>query len=238
MYFICLTPLEKTLKDQEKSGDSLKMQQLQEDIDRLKQSMFDLENYMQKSERGRRQTNAGAPAESGSAMEELRDKVMYNEIRTNDCEQKMSLLLKSRRPAKGAQKPSQDVDEHAGHSGLDLADIASLLDTLKEDLRKELVGKLELQVVDKGLRVWVREEIEILNEEIEREQKKVKDNSERIEGHQNRLNSDSELILALQNDVRKLYDSLKQKAEGDEIDSMNTLINELYERLQDYEKGG
>lgn len=35
--------------------------------------------------------------------------------------------------------------------------------------------------------------------------------------------------------VRKNEDSLKAKASGDEIDSMNTLVNELYEKIVDIE---
>lgn len=30
---------------------------------------------------------------------------------------------------------------------------------------------------------------------------------------------------------------MKTKVEGDEIDSLNTLMNELYEKLQDMERG-
>ena len=38
--------------------------------------------------------------------------------------------------------------------------------------------------------------------------------------------------------MRRLTDNVKQKAEGDEIDSMHTLINELYDRLIEIERNG
>ena len=38
--------------------------------------------------------------------------------------------------------------------------------------------------------------------------------------------------------MRKLVDSVKQKADGDEIDSLNTLLNELYERFTEFERTG
>lgn len=38
--------------------------------------------------------------------------------------------------------------------------------------------------------------------------------------------------------VRKFEDQLKRKVDGDEIDSVNTLINELYDRLVEIERRG
>jgi len=38
--------------------------------------------------------------------------------------------------------------------------------------------------------------------------------------------------------VRRNEDSLKQKPDGDEIDSLSTLINELYERILEIQKSG
>lgn len=38
--------------------------------------------------------------------------------------------------------------------------------------------------------------------------------------------------------MRKLGDSLKFKAEGEEIDSLNNLVNELYDKITELEKSG
>ena len=38
--------------------------------------------------------------------------------------------------------------------------------------------------------------------------------------------------------MRRNQDQLKQKVDGDEIDSLNTLINELYERMMEMAKSG
>eukprot|EP00349_Pseudokeronopsis_sp_Brazil_P002020 CAMPEP_0202961684 /NCGR_PEP_ID=MMETSP1396-20130829/5750_1 /ASSEMBLY_ACC=CAM_ASM_000872 /TAXON_ID= /ORGANISM="Pseudokeronopsis sp., Strain Brazil" /LENGTH=77 /DNA_ID=CAMNT_0049681691 /DNA_START=1192 /DNA_END=1425 /DNA_ORIENTATION=- len=38
--------------------------------------------------------------------------------------------------------------------------------------------------------------------------------------------------------MRRNEDSIKQKANGDEIDSMSTLINDLYERIMEMQRGG
>ena len=38
--------------------------------------------------------------------------------------------------------------------------------------------------------------------------------------------------------MRRLSDNVKQKADGDEIDSLHTLLNELYDRFLDFEKNG
>lgn len=59
-----------------------------------------------------------------------------------------------------------------------------------------------------------------------------------MEGHATRLSVDSDLIHEVQNQVRKCEDMVKQKANGDEIDSLNTFLHELYERLTEIEKNG
>jgi hypothetical protein len=38
--------------------------------------------------------------------------------------------------------------------------------------------------------------------------------------------------------MRRLIDNMKTKAEGDEIDSLSTLINELYDKITELERGG
>jgi len=38
--------------------------------------------------------------------------------------------------------------------------------------------------------------------------------------------------------VRKNEDSLKQKADGDEIDSLSALMNDLYERMMEMQRNG
>ena len=72
-----------------------------------------------------------------------------------------------------------------------------------------------------------------LSQEID--QKKIKELLERVDGHQTRLNNDTDLIIELQNEFRNLGDQLKLKAEGEEIDSVHNLVNELYEKVHSLE---
>jgi hypothetical protein len=68
--------------------------------------------------------------------------------------------------------------------------------------------------------------------------KKIKEIADRLEGYDNRFAAESDLIQDMANKVRKCEDLVKGKADGDEIDSLSTLVHELYERLVVVEKRG
>lgn len=74
--------------------------------------------------------------------------------------------------------------------------------------------------------------------DIDQNSKKIKELCERLNGYDNRLSAESDIIQDLSNKVRKCEDQVKNKVDGDEIDSVNTLVNELYERLVELEKRG
>ena len=61
--------------------------------------------------------------------------------------------------------------------------------------------------------------------------KKIKENSDRLDSHQNRINANLDLITELQNKTKKIFQVLKMKAENEDIDSLNNLVNDLYEKF-------
>lgn len=66
---------------------------------------------------------------------------------------------------------------------------------------------------------------------IEKNESNITSIFEKNEGHSNLIKSNSDLISELQVIVAKVENSLKYKLDGEEIDSLNVLMNELYERI-------
>jgi hypothetical protein len=60
--------------------------------------------------------------------------------------------------------------------------------------------------------------------------------NKKLEDHTNRFTVHTDLITDLQNEMRKQNDNMKMKANGDEIDSVHALINELYDKVVEMEK--
>lgn len=65
----------------------------------------------------------------------------------------------------------------------------------------------------------------------ENDSKKIKENQDRVDSHQNRINANLDLITELQNETKKIFQILKMKAENEDIDSLNNLVNDLYEKF-------
>lgn len=67
---------------------------------------------------------------------------------------------------------------------------------MKDDMRKEFVGKIEFDNLNNRV-LLLEEAAQELREDIERHDKKFKDHQERLEGHATRLSVDTDLITEL-----------------------------------------
>jgi hypothetical protein len=59
---------------------------------------------------------------------------------------------------------------------------------------------------------------------------------EKIDGHSVRLASDTDLIIEIQNEMRKLYELIKVKASGEELESMNNLIEDMWDKMNEHDQ--
>lgn len=84
----------------------------------------------------------------------------------------------------------------------------------------------------------LEDNLESLFIDFDLEQKKTTDNILKLDGHHNLLNAHNEQINDMQNTIRRMTDVVKLKADGEEIDGVNTLVNELYDKFNDLEKSG
>ena len=109
-------------------------------------------------------------------------------------------------------------------AGEEVGDVLEMVERVKEDLRKELLSKSDLSPLDSKL-TSQQDDIDTLKQELEREIKKRLESTDRLD--QLSLKQTQELE-SIQADLRKLQDLLKQKADSDEVDSLNTLINDMY----------
>ena len=88
--------------------------------------------------------------------------MLLHDIKINDHDAKIGLILRSRRHDKklSSQKnvmPTQSMiieDEHEMPdvplaAGIELGELISILDQMKDDLRKELIGRIEFEGVEK-----------------------------------------------------------------------------------------
>ena len=105
-------------------------------------------------------------------------------------------------------------------TGSDLSDMIALIDQLKIDLRKELSSKIDTEQFERRTKKLV-DESTLLFIYVEEDKANIKAIQDKIQGHSTRLNVDGDLIHELQNQMRKIADSVNQKADGDEIDAVN-----------------
>jgi hypothetical protein len=74
----------------------------------------------------------------------MRERMTIAEIKINDTETRLGLLLRAKKGGKRSVSPTGGNEEdNQGGSGIDIAEIIGLLDEVKSDLRKELANKLE-----------------------------------------------------------------------------------------------
>lgn len=88
--------------------DDPKYLSLQQDVDRLKQSLVELESILQRSERSNTRRGAVSNNQDSFAgsiqapppkdFEEMRDRMSQHDCKISDLDQKMQLLLRPRRP--------------------------------------------------------------------------------------------------------------------------------------------
>ena len=101
---------------------------------------------------------------------------------------------------------------------------------MKQNLLNELCYKKDLDEL--AVRVSNAEKILVFEgDRITENTRVIEKRTEILNGQQVLLKSHTDLIQELQNQVRKCETLLKYKVDGDEIDSMSTLMNELYQRL-------
>eukprot|EP00347_Sterkiella_histriomuscorum_P013450 403364665 len=293
----------KKVESPNKSSDDSRVQQLQADIEKLKQNFADLELMLQRSDRASRRNNLqiqpqgsidqlklqgqSSQGHSGrhTASDDLVDKLRMLEFKVNDHEQKFKLLLQSGRRSIGNMGPrsfgasgsrvlskvgsddkhqpasalikensgglennsvknneeegknSQDIPENENHGGgFEMADILALIDQMKEDFRLEFASKITqdqlMQRMDHA-----EQDLDQLHLSQEIDSKKLKEILEKLEAHQTRLNTDKDNIEELQEEVKKLNESLKNKADIEDAESISNLVNDLYERFHELQKG-
>eukprot|EP00347_Sterkiella_histriomuscorum_P003865 403362643 len=172
-------------------------------------------------------------------IDELRERMTISEIKVNDVEQRLSLLLRAKKAgrARANSGAGNNEEESQAQSGLDIGEIISLLDQVKQDLRSELSSKFDHENLERRV-TKLEQDANILFEELDKSKLNIQLNVEKLDGHQNRLNSDSDLITELQNQLRRLTDQVKQKVDGEEIDSMTLLVNDMFERFKEIESSG
>jgi hypothetical protein len=170
----------------------------------------------------------------------VREKVNVHEQKVTDHDSKINLILK----VSSARQSSSNLNEEnqtepAGNvgGGLDLGELFSALDQIKSDLRNEFISKHLFDEYGRRL-TKVEEDQSEMHLDIESNTKKIKEILEKLSGIDNRLNAESDIIQDLSNKVKKCEDSVRSKVDGDEIDSVNTLVHELYERLLELERRG
>jgi len=67
---------------------------------------------------------------------------------------------------------------------------------MKEDLRNELIGKIEFSSLQKQV-TELQDDSEDIKVDVDSNEKKIKENQERLDGHATRLAVDSDLITEL-----------------------------------------
>lgn len=224
-------------EDQVPSGDDIRLKQLTSDLELLKQQMEEMSTQLTSSMGLKRSSQDGAD-NLLKELKDMREKHMLQDIKINDHDMKILLILKNQKKMNKRQSQGfGEAPELPGEDeGSDVTELIALIDKLKDDLRSELASKIDTESFDRRSKKLV-DETNVLFAYIEEDKVAIKAIQDKIQGHSTRLQVDSELIHDLQNNMRKLSDNVKQKADGEEIDSINQLVSDMYEKILDFELG-
>lgn len=137
--------------------------------------------------------------DSDRELDDLKERLLLNEVKANDHEQKIALLLRAKKA--GGLKTSLGEEEQPGaqvNSGVEIEEIIELLDKVKDDLRKELASKLETDSLEKRIK-HLDNDMNSAFENLRNQKNDIFSNKDKIDGHTNLLKAHSDIINELQN---------------------------------------
>ena len=106
---------------------------------------------------------------------------------------------------------------------------------MKDDLRKEFTSKYEVDKLQ-GRLGMDEQDLDDINLNLGLDSRKIKENSERLDQQNQKINDNADQIVELAKEIKRLNEHLKNKAETEDVESINNFVNDLYDRLQDLEK--
>lgn len=123
-----------------------------------------------------------------------------------------------------------------GGSGLELGDVIGLIDEMKDSLRNEFANKNQFNKLLE--RVTINEtKINDIFKALDNLKKKIGENKEAIDSNINLTRALNDGITEAQNQIRKVNDELINKVDSDEIETINNIVQEVYDQVMEIQKG-